>query len=296
MTDQPTRAPDGVLVPTDECVGCGYMTAPVGDACPNCGITGRTHDMTLPTFNLVQPGSLAESLAALDVWSLDVITRGIGRRLSEAVSVAAQMARKQRERDMGGPEVKLGESDVAALVRRLGDTADVLERIGKGFIDAAKAARAEIAEEAQIVHPTPAPGYTTARAMVIPDGDTDIVAKEKVDRRNVWDDNMVAAVIAEDEAIKAMDYVEGADDGVLDVSYVDGIRDGVVRGITRARELLAKAEWKVTGLEALRKGLMARGDDTADRLAGILERSKTVVEKPTGEFSVTRTAGTRRGR
>jgi hypothetical protein len=229
----------------------------------------------------------------VDVYELDKATRGIGRALELAVITAAQKVRDQRTSEVGTED--LADTDVAPLVRVLMDAGDVLDRIGDDFKAAAARCRAEIAEEARTVGEPKAGENGIIPRLVVPDGDTEIIATQPTKKEKTWHPDRLASVAARIEVARAIEHpdeykglpdVEQPDAVIVGSElaamrrsdYLAGVDVGVRRGFERVLEL-GRVEWRKTAVDAWKGALMANGEDA---LAGILNRALDEQQVPTG--------------
>lgn len=224
------------------------------------------------------PAPLDSLNTGLDLNQLDASTKGLGIRLAGLVGEHVLTVRTERQAGRDDSDAAYAVAEVAPLVRDLAHAGDVLRRIGREFVDAAKSVDEFIVDEA----------LSTGRDRVaVPDGDSEIVVAPKVEASTWAKPDQLGDVIATLRARECNPdlYLEAAVGDVYSAivrAYEDGVRAGFAEV-----ERYGKVGWRITDTSKLAAALMARAED---ELAARVERSMGRQTTATGDLTVKREA------
>lgn len=280
--------PTAALLPTDGCRGCGYDHAPIGAPCPICQSYDRVSDMTI-RWNRKVPHSLADAFIATDWEALAEATPGLEAEMTARLRVEAQRVRDERQARVsafGDGDDPLTVADMAPLTKRLAGFHDVFKRWSKVFGNVAKAALDEVAVDA---------AATMAPTVNIPlgRGGPSVKAVREREKTTTWDDDKLAAVIAECVVAQHTgDDLDFAllvgDDGVEyvnpNMAYEAGLRRGAKEGVRAAIGLRTKAEWSIRAVKSLAQQLIGEG---MYDVAKVADSAFEEGWRDTGEYKVT---------
>lgn len=287
MTDQSTE-----LVPTDECAGCGFATAPIGSPCPVCSSLSRRHEVTI-SWNTQQPRSLARALMGSDWDAIASSLPGLEQEMTATLRENAQAVRAGRVREfVFDDNDPLDAADIADLTRRLAAVSDVLGRLGKALTNVGKAALQEVAVDAL---------ETKLPRVKVPlsEGGPTVVAARQTEITTTFKDDRILAVIAEmtvaEKGVAAycdVTQLVGLGDNVgggftleqAEQAYEAGLRTGARYGVDAAVGMRTKSDWKITAVKGLAEQLLAKGHD---RLSKIMAQAFTQTKDFTDEYKVT---------